>query len=1632
MFRKLRLLPFLLLTAYYSAQAQVPVASILATPTSGCAPLGVAFNGSATGTGPFTYSWTFPGGAPSTSNNPNTPVTFNTPGIYTVTLVVKNASGSSNPATVQITVNPPPNADFTQDKTSGCYPTYINFTNTSTPGTGGTITSYAWTFGDGTQDTVPNPSHRYTLAGSFPVTLYVTNSFGCTGSAQIKNVQKAITISGGITMNFSSSLNSSCTLPVTASFTNPSTGPPILSYLWDFGDGSLTNNLKSPTHSYTTAGLYNVTLAVTSSQGCSDTLIQKVNITANGNLTDFTYKDTVCVGTPASFTNISSPFPNSSTWDYGDGSPIDNVRNGQHTYAMAGTYSVTLNNTFSGCTGTITKPITVVNPPVASFTAININSCKPPLTATFSNSSTGASSYLWDFGDGTTSTLTNPTHTYTTYGSFAVTLTSISGGGCTSSITKANYVNVQKPIVRINGLPAYGCAPYTWTPSVSTNAVDGVATYSWIFGNGNTSTLLNPPPQTYGPGVYTVYCTITTNGGCTATDSGVVKVGTIKPVPAFSFVPPTACIKSAIQFTDLTPPGTANQWLWQFGDGSTDTARNPTYKYTKPGTYNVRLTAYNNGCWDSVSQKIVINPPLADFNYLTTCGASNNFTFLDNSTGAATWTWDFGDGSAKAFTQNTSHTYLAGPPIVETVKLIVTNGVCADTVAKSITVNQTTTLSFSSNPVCVNLPVTVKATAPPGIVSFQFEMGDGTILPPNITGIVSYTYTKPGIYQVKVITIDSKACVDSSAPYPLNIGGPTVNFSGPPLLSCGALTVNFKDLSTPSAGSSLKSWAWDFGDGGTSTAQSPVYTYTFQGNFVPRLTVTDNNGCSNSLDTAQAIAVSILAPSFNTPDTNSCPNALNPPVKFNNTSTGGFNPTYSWNFGDGSPLDPSFSPIHNYLLPGTYPDTLTMTDTYGCVKKFGFTSILIDTPYASFTMSGNYSACPVFNDFFTFTGHYAATYAWDFTDGGISQKRNPVNGYALPGDYYPYLIITSPGGCISKSDSQHVHIDGPVGTFSYNPPYSACDSLTVNFQVTTTNVVSFIWNPGDGSIPDTTIAPTYTHTYIKPGPPYTPFVTIIDAGGCKLNKFGQNTINIDSINLTKFTVDRKIVCDSGNIIFTDTSKTVPDSVINNYVWDFGDGSPTVSGMNPTIAHNYTAVGTYTVSMSITTVDGCSGFYSSPVTVVASPKISISGILNQCEPAVLTFTGNELVPDPFGPLTWSWDFGNGQKANVQNPNPVSYPKAGEYVVSLIATNTEGCSTMTDTTAPNHLFIYPIPAVNAGADTTICLGTPLQLNASGAATTYNWLPPADPAASLSCLACVNPVANPVPNSTYFVVTGTSIYGCKANDTIQVTVNIAPVVNVSGPDSVCLGQSAQLTATGAAIYNWSPTEGLNNANIGNPLATPDASQIGGLPSNVITYVVTGYDSKKCFSDVDSIHVTAFNYPVITLVPNATINVGSSYQINSSATTNIVSLNWTPSNTLSCSNCLTPLATPTKTTKYDLTAVNDGGCATTDSIRVQVICNGANFFVPNTFSPNGDGVNDRFIVNGVGLNVIPSITIYNRWGQIVFQKSNFAPNTPADAWDGTFNGQPAPSDVYIYTIQILCNNATLIPYHGNVTLIR
>jgi gliding motility-associated-like protein len=168
------------------------------------------------------------------------------------------------------------------------------------------------------------------------------------------------------------------------------------------------------------------------------------------------------------------------------------------------------------------------------------------------------------------------------------------------------------------------------------------------------------------------------------------------------------------------------------------------------------------------------------------------------------------------------------------------------------------------------------------------------------------------------------------------------------------------------------------------------------------------------------------------------------------------------------------------------------------------------------------------------------------------------------------------------------------------------------------------------------------------------------------------------------------------------------------------------------------------------------------------------------------------------------------------------------------------------------------------------------------------------------------------------------------------------------------------------------------------------------------------------------------ITIIAGASANLLMTY------TGNIASYNWSPTLRLNCTNCAMPSANPRATTTYKVDLEDTYGCRNSGNITVVVVCNSQNFFVPNTFSPNGDGKNETFYPRGTGLYNVKSMTVFNRWGQIVFDRRNFAINDPTLGWNGMFNGQKASADVYVYIIEVLCENNTVIPIKGNVTLLR
>ncbi|MFI5152401.1 MAG: PKD domain-containing protein, partial [Chitinophagales bacterium] len=870
----------------------------------------------------------------------------------------------------------------------------------------------------------------------------------------------------------------------------------------------------------------------------------------------------------------------------------------------------------------------------------------------------------------------------------------------------------------------------------------------------------------------------------------------------------------------------------------------------------------------------------------------------------------------------------------------------------------------------------------------------------------------PGVYTVKLRITTNTGCQDSIIKNNLvTINGPTANFNAAVTQGCNSLNAQFNDLSTSGGVSPIATRVWDFGDGTIVTNPSAPVThlYTVQGIYPVKLKVTDAAGCSDSLFRPSYITLAVPVAKFTTSDSNYCPSSK---IQFSDSSVGGFNRQYLWDFGDGTTSTQQFPPLHTYPFVNKYTVKLMITDLLtSCTSTYTKVNYInIDTPNANFIMDNNFASCPPLLVHFTFAGHYAKSVLWNFGPSqGVSDSLNTQYLYAFPNVYQPSLTVTSPGGCI-VSTSQTVTVNGPVATFTYSPT-GGCDTLTVNFSVAAAGVVGYTWYFGNHGDSLTTSVPFTTYTYNQAGY-YQPFLRVIDTTNCSVIYPGPTPIIVDSVK-ARFVMDKNLLCEDGFVNFTDSSFKMVGTKIINYFWDFGDGPITASGPGDSlINHFYSVPGLYTVKEIVTTQDGCTDSIVAQVKVVANPVIDIGGIISQCVPATLHFQGVVLAPDTSA-LTWKWNFGNGQTLNGPDTATQFYNQAGQFTIQLVAINSSGC---TDT-ATNDLFIYPLPIVNAGNDTTICLGTSAQLTANGAAS-YIWIAPA----GLACPTCQTIIDQPTVNTTY-IVQGMSALGCVALDTVVVTVNQPVTITVSPDDSLCIGQSRPLVATGAALYTWTPATGLSNPNIANPMASP---------STTTTYQVIGSDNKFCFFDTGFVKVTVFNYPTINAGPDATINVGSSYQIGASGSPDIVSLNWLPVNGLSCTTCYSPVATPNSTTTYVATVVNNGGCATADSIRITVICNNANFFVPNTFSPNGDGVNDVFYVRGTGLNIVPSLTIFNRWGQIVFQKRDFAPNDPSAGWDGTFNGQKAPVDVYIYTLEIICDNSEIIPIHGNVALIR
>jgi PKD repeat protein len=583
-------------------------------------------------------------------------------------------------------------------------------------------------------------------------------------------------------------------------------------------------------------------------------------------------------------------------------------------------YTVVITNSVGSVTSSVAT-LTVLIPPVATFSAQPTNG-SVPLLVTFTNSSTGATNYSWTFGDGHTSTSAQPVNTYTNAGTFTVSLTA-NGPGGTSTLTRTNYILVTNPppVVAFSASPTNGPAPLTVT---FTNQTTGATNFNWTFGDGHTSTNTQPVNTYTNAGIYTVSLLATGPGGSVSlTRTNFAVVTNPPPAVAFSANPTNGPAPLTVTFSNLTT-GAVTNYAWDFGDGRTSTNAQPTNTYTNAGTYTVSLVANGPGGSSSLTRTnfiLVTNPPPAvAFTANPTNGVvplTVNFTNL--TIGATNYTWDFGDGHSSTNFQPVNTYSNVG---LYTVSLVADGpgGISSLTHTNFILVtNPPPTVAFTANPTNGSAPLTVNFTnLTVGATNYSWDFGDGH----SSTNVQSVnTYTNAGTYTVSLVA-DGPGGVTSLTHTNFILvtnPPPTVAFTANPTNGSAPLTVNFTNLTVGAT-----NYAWDFGDGHTSTNAQPANTYTNAGLYTVSL-VADGPGGVSSLNYTNLILVTNPPPavSFVANPTNGYAPLI---VTFSNLTTGAS--VYAWDFGDGH-ASTNAQPATTYTNAGTYTVSLLATGPGG-------------------------------------------------------------------------------------------------------------------------------------------------------------------------------------------------------------------------------------------------------------------------------------------------------------------------------------------------------------------------------------------------------------------------------------------------------------------------------------------------------------------------------------------------------------------------------------------------------------------------------------------------------------------------------------------------------------------------------
>jgi PKD repeat protein len=1325
-----------------------------------------SFNGH--GNSITSWHWFFGDGDSSSIQNPTHK--YNNAGDYSIRLIAINQFGCSDTLEKvnHIKIHNKPNLDFTSSINSGCTPLTVSFYK-KLPIQGST---YQWNLGDKRAFSGDSIIANFDSSGSYSITLMTSYSNGCVDSLTKTSF---INVKGGSQASFSYDTAALCKNGV-VQFMNTTTNLSANSFTWNFGDNT-TSNVINPSHSYNQSGHYSVSLTVTDTSLCSNTYTKSIDIkTIKAQFS--TKKTWGCLPLTINFQNLSSN-ANKWHWNFGDGD-TSQQKNPSHTYHSSGKFDVSLIiETTSGCIDSITYTnfITAFDDTLSGNLSDTIMGCLP-LPLDFSDNQLGAKEWTWDFGNGDTSMIRNPTYTYNNPGTYTVTLKTFSSNGCPIYIENYATVQIDSIVPKITTL-RFDCQQGIIQ---LTDSTENATSWLWNFGDGTYSTLQSPIHQFPDTIIYDISLTLFTSKGCMQSvyfpnyidfksclvagespksGKGSGTTNSQDTIHSRSFIT-QKCAPQMVRFSN--PDTNAYAWSWDFGDGNTSILEHPMHVYRTPGLYTVILITDNPMGKDTTiwNNYITVNGPLATFTTSISYGCdSASVMFNNTSLNINKWTWNFEnriDSTSISLNQKFSYSFRNHP-----IRLIVNDTMGCS--SSSIRI-----LNFPKNEIYFSLPDSACVgdslffSASDSSATYRWSFGDGNS---DSSQMTMHTYSTAGTYPIQVISKNSIGCEIIHQLDSIQIKGASAEFTIVDTVNCKNELFLFvpKDINADA-------YEWNFGNGVKSHSVFPSIKLNQAGIHQISLSVS-KQGCQNNFTHPTAVQVKDVKANFKIEQLTNCY-----PIQISVTDTNSNNNQWEWK------VDSTKINTQNHYSFFTQDSSLNIslkvTAQNGCIDSI--TKVFIpSTLHSDFEVLDTSGCAPLAVNFSNKSSNSIHSF-WSFGDGDTSTATNPTHIYKNEGIFSVQLITNSIDGCYDTTTFQNAIQVSSIAanyTTSFN---NTCAPMMVHFTDSSNTATSWKWSFGDGTN-STTKNPL--KIYNQPGK-YDVSLIVTNNNGCIDTLEVRNEVFVPG-PIANFSVSDSVVCGISPIQFSDSSI---DAVQWN--WFFGDGN-TSTLQNP--SYTYNNHGNYSVTLKAIDSSGCSGVFTMPTQVavndqpVANFKIKDS---IGCAPFEVKFTA-----DSSNANNWKWNLGTAMTINDSSAI-YTFTQPGAYSISLTTENEAGCI---DSTRFDSLIVLYTPNSKITPVSPMCSNeTPIKLNSQEAGGMWYGEGISNPITGI-----YNPnKAKSATDKVYYSFQG----ACSTSDTIYIKIKKAPEVDFSINneegckqldvqfESVFLGES---TANSKPIYNW-----------------------------------------------------------------------------------------------------------------------------------------------------------------------------------------------------------------------------------------